>query len=33
LQLKAALHACQDVNREIPVMISVTIEENNSMLV
>jgi len=33
LQLKAALHACQDIDKDIPVMISVTIEENNAMLV
>jgi len=33
LQLKVALHACQDINKDIPIMISVTIEENNTMLV
>ncbi|WP_294958994.1 methionine synthase [Sulfurovum sp.] len=37
LQIKAALHACQDANKEretqLPVMISVTIELSGSMLI
>jgi len=37
LQIKAALHACQDANREkevdIPIMVSVTIELSGSMLI
>jgi len=37
LQIKAALHACQEANRqkevEIPIMVSVTIELSGSMLI
>ena len=37
LQIKAALHACQDANKEkdldLPIMISVTIELSGSMLI
>ncbi|BAF72765.1 methionine synthase [Sulfurovum sp. NBC37-1] len=37
LQIKAALHACQDANKErgveLPVMVSVTIELSGSMLI
>ena len=33
LQIKVALHACQDVSKETPIMVSVTIEENSHMLV
>ncbi len=33
LQIKAALHACQDIAPHIPVMVSVTIEQNGTMLI
>ncbi|BCD68448.1 methionine synthase [Nitratiruptor sp. YY09-18] len=33
LQIKAAIHACQDTAPEIPVMVSVTIEQNGTMLI
>lgn len=33
LQIKAALHACEAVAPKIPVMVSVTIETNGSMLI
>ena len=33
LQIKAAIHACQDTVPEIPIMVSVTIEQNGTMLI
>ena len=33
LQIKAAIHACQDTAPEIPIMVSVTIEQNGTMLI
>ena len=33
LQIKAALHAIQDISSEIPIMVSVTIELTGSMLI
>ncbi|BAF69663.1 methionine synthase [Nitratiruptor sp. SB155-2] len=33
LQIKAAMHACQDTAPEIPIMVSVTIEQNGTMLI
>lgn len=33
LQIKAALHACEAIAPEIPIMVSVTIETNGSMLI
>jgi len=33
LQIKAAIHACQDIAPEIPIMVSATIELNGTMLI
>ncbi|BCD61799.1 5-methyltetrahydrofolate--homocysteine methyltransferase [Nitratiruptor sp. YY08-26] len=33
LQIKAAIHACQDTAPQIPIMVSVTIEQNGTMLI
>ncbi len=33
LQIKAAIHACTDTAPEIPIMVSVTIEQNGTMLI
>ena len=33
LQIKAAIHACEDVASEIPIMVSATIELNGTMLI
>ena len=33
LQIKAALHACSDINKSIPIMVSVTIELSGTMLI
>lgn len=33
LQIKAALHACEAIAPEIPIMVSVTIETNGAMLI
>ncbi len=33
LQIKAAIHACQDIAPHIPIMLSVTIEQNGTMLI
>ena len=33
LQIKAAIHACQDVAPQIPIMVSVTIEQTGTMLI
>ncbi|WP_281951228.1 methionine synthase [Nitrosophilus kaiyonis] len=33
LQIKAAIHACQDSVPDIPIMVSVTIEQNGTMLI
>ncbi len=33
LQIKAAIHACQDAAPELPIMVSVTIEQTGTMLI
>jgi 5-methyltetrahydrofolate--homocysteine methyltransferase len=33
LQIKAAIHACSDIDREIPIIVSVTIELSGTMLI
>ncbi|MRI58675.1 MAG: methionine synthase [Epsilonproteobacteria bacterium] len=33
LQIKAAIHACQDTAPDIPIMVSVTIEQTGTMLI
>ncbi len=33
LQIKAAIHACQDIAPKIPIMVSVTIEQTGTMLI